>query len=110
MKNTPNHSNADPSRMAAGSEKQFRQWLSSMPPNIGPNTPVTINCPVELFTTGWMDLASIARRMNWTLEETMYELLTHCSELYQEDGARFLHQLGADDGAPFAQRITSNCN
>ena len=76
---------------------EFRQWLSRKPANVGPNDLVALKCSVELFTTGWIDLATIARKMNWTLEETVNELLQHCSEVFQHEPERLLRQIGADD-------------
>ena len=87
---------------------EFRQWLSNKPANVGPNDPVTLDCKVELFTTGWIDLANIAQRMNWTLEETVNELLQHCSEVFQHEPERLLRQIGADDDKITAALASAN--
>src|SRR5687767_8325217 len=81
----------------ADSATQFTQWLASMPADVRPNQLVALNFKVELFTTGWIDISAIAKRMNWTLEETINELLQHCSECFQHEEWRLLRHLGADD-------------
>ena len=82
---------------AADSAEQFTQWLASMPADVRPNQLVPLDCKVELFTTAWLDVSAIAQRMNWTIEETINELLHHCSECFQHEEWRLMRHLGADD-------------
>lgn len=82
---------------AADSATAFEQWLASMPAEVRPNNAVTLNCKVELFTTAWLDVSAIAQRMGWTLEQTINELLSHCSECFQHEEWRLMRHLGADD-------------
>ena len=75
----------------------FKQWLANMPADIGPNDVQKLSVPVELFTTGWIDLQKIAQRRGWTLEKTVSELLQHCVDLFEGDEKRFMRQLTGED-------------